>query len=111
MIFIADEQETRKNCTEDFAASDFFVVTDVFNTLIFMECYGCFFKLKDYDKSITLLQRAYALERHPEIAAHLGEALWAQGREVEAKSVWASALDQFPDNDALLETVERYGMD
>lgn len=69
------------------------------------------FKLKDYDKSITLLQRAYALERHPEIAAHLGEALWAQGREVEAKSVWASALDQFPDNDVLLETVERYGMD
>ena len=47
----------------------------------------------------------------PEIAAHLGEALWAQGREVEAKSVWTSALDQFPDNDVLLETVERYEMD
>ena len=69
------------------------------------------FKLKDYEKSITLLQRAYELERHPEIAAHLGEALWAQGREVEAKSVWTSALDQFPDNDVLLETVERYEMD
>lgn len=69
------------------------------------------FKLKDYDKSISLLQRAYELERHPEIAAHLGEALWAQGREVEAKSVWTGALDQFPDNDVLLETVERYGVD
>lgn len=69
------------------------------------------FKLKDYDKSITLLQRAYELERHPEIAAHLGEALWAQGREVEAKSVWTSAFDQFPDNDVLLETLERYGLD
>ena len=69
------------------------------------------FKLKDYDKSITLLQRAYDLERHPEIAAHLGEALWARGREVEAKSVWTSALDQFPDNDVLLETLERHGMD
>ena len=69
------------------------------------------FKLKNYDKSIALLQRAYELERHPEIAAHLGEALWAVGLEVDAKSVWTSALDQFPDNDVLLYTVKRYGVD
>ena len=69
------------------------------------------FKLKNYDKSIVLLQRAYELEPHPEIAAHLGEALWAVGLEVDAKFVWTSALDQFPDNDVLLDTVKRYGGD
>ncbi|MDA1332003.1 MAG: hypothetical protein O3A65_05905 [Proteobacteria bacterium] len=69
------------------------------------------FKLKNYDKSIALLQRAYELERHPEIAAHLGEALWAIGHEVEAKSVWRFALDQFPENDVLLDTAKRYGVD
>lgn len=69
------------------------------------------FKLKNYDKSIVLLQRAYGLERHPEIAAHLGEALWAVGYEIEAKSVWTGAFDQFPDNDVLLETIKRHGAD
>ena len=51
------------------------------------------------------------MERHPEIAAHLGEALWAVGYEIEAKSVWTGAFDQFPDNDVLLETIKRHGAD
>jgi tetratricopeptide (TPR) repeat protein len=69
------------------------------------------FKLKEYERSITLLRRAYSLERHPEIAAHLGEALWALGKEGEAKSVWTLARDEFPDNDVLIDTLYRYGVD
>ncbi len=50
-----------------------------------------------------------ALERSgdPEIAAHLGEALWLLGREGEAREVWDRATGEHPDSDPLRRAIER----
>ena len=42
-----------------------------------------------------------------EIAAHLGEILWAQGRQSEAREVWGEAYQQQPDNPILRSTLQR----
>lgn len=46
------------------------------------------------DKAVDYLLRAYREMREPEIAAHLGEALWAQGKELDAQSIWRNALSR-----------------
>lgn len=50
-----------------------------------------------------------ALEKYPdhEVAAHLGEVLWAQGKQREARKVWASALEAQPDSTILRGTLLR----
>lgn len=50
-----------------------------------------------------------ALERYPdhEVAAHLGEVLWAQGKQREARRVWGNALKDQPDSPALRSTLLR----
>ena len=53
------------------------------------------------------LKRALEKFQDGEIAAHLGEVLWAQGRKVEAKSVWDAQLKAQPDSDILKKTVLR----
>lgn len=53
------------------------------------------------------LERAYALRPDPEIAAHLGEVLWARGRRDEAGRVWQASLQTHPQNEVLLETLRR----
>jgi tetratricopeptide (TPR) repeat protein len=65
------------------------------------------FKLERYDQAIVNLRAAYAREPEGEIAAHLGEALWQLGAEDEAKAAWQEGLSEFPDNEAILETVKR----
>jgi tetratricopeptide (TPR) repeat protein len=61
-------------------------------------------KLKD---SLTYLRRAYAGRPDPEIAAHLGEVLWALGEHSEAERVWGDARKESPDNDTLANTIKR----
>ncbi len=50
-----------------------------------------------------------ALERFPdhEVAAHLGEVLWAKGKQREAKKIWAKALEDQPDSPILRSTLLR----
>ncbi|WP_342245243.1 tetratricopeptide repeat protein [Pseudomonas sp. OTU5201] len=50
-----------------------------------------------------------ALEEFPdhEVAAHLGEVLWAQGKQVEARKIWADALQKQPDSAILRDTLQR----
>ena len=43
----------------------------------------------------------------PEIAAHLGEVLWASGAQDEARKVFAEAAQRDADNEALRETMGR----
>ena len=43
----------------------------------------------------------------PEIAAHLGEVLWAKGDRARAQDIWQSQLKTAPDNAVLQETVRR----
>lgn len=66
------------------------------------------FRLGALDKALAYLRRAYAEQPDPEIAAHLGEVLWAQGNREEAEKVWQSALKEFPDNEVLLDAVKRH---
>jgi len=61
-------------------------------------------KLKD---SLTYLRRAYAGRPDPEIAAHLGEVLWALGEHSEAERVWGDASKEAPDNETLANTIKR----
>ncbi len=50
-----------------------------------------------------------ALQRLPdhEVAAHLGEVLWARGERREARAVWSEALKQQPDSQVLRDTLKR----
>ena len=60
--------------------------------------------LSDSEK---FLRRALADRPDPEIAAHLGEVLWAKGERDRAQELWQSQLKANPDNPVLLETVRR----
>jgi tetratricopeptide (TPR) repeat protein len=66
-----------------------------------------FFRMGDSHKALEFLERAYKLKRDAEIAAHLGEVLWTQGRRDEAQRIWDEALKSSPDNDVLQGTVKR----
>lgn len=59
-------------------------------------------------EAVGHLQRAYDVRPDAEIAAHLGEVLWALGREAEARKLWAEALRNHPGNDVLQSTVKRF---
>lgn len=53
------------------------------------------------------LERAYKLRPDPEIAAHLGEVLWARGQRTEAGQLWQTSLQSHPQNEVLLGTLRR----
>ncbi|WP_232504987.1 tetratricopeptide repeat protein [Rubrivivax gelatinosus] len=65
------------------------------------------FRLGNRAKALELLQRAYASRPDAEIAAHLGEVLWAEGRQDEARRVWAEARGRDARNEVLVETLKR----
>ena len=65
------------------------------------------FKQGKLDESIATLQRAFDIRPDPEIAAHLGEAMWAKGKRSEASKIWQTALRDHPENEALNEVVKR----
>lgn len=54
------------------------------------------------------LERAYKVRPDPEIAAHLGEVLWARGQRDEAGKLWQTSLQTHPQNEVLLETLRRH---
>lgn len=58
-------------------------------------------------EGLNYLNLAFAARPDPEIAAHLGELLWVQGAQDDAKAIWRSALEKDPDNEVLLETLQR----
>lgn len=66
------------------------------------------FRLNDLDGALAHLERAYGIRSDPEIAAHLGEVLWALDRKDEARRMWDTALAEHPDNTALSDTVKRF---
>ena len=65
------------------------------------------YKLGRHDEAERYLARAFAARPDAEIAAHLGEVLWAKGERVRAKELWAAQLKVSPDHPVLLETVRR----
>jgi tetratricopeptide (TPR) repeat protein len=58
-------------------------------------------------EAARLLQGAFQERPDAEIAAHLGEVLWALGRRDDAKTVWKEGLRLNSDNATLLETLQR----
>lgn len=65
------------------------------------------FRLGNAKRALEILKAAYAKRPDPEIAAHLGEVLWAQGSADEAKKVWGEGLLLSSDNETLLATLKR----
>ncbi|TCV84724.1 tetratricopeptide repeat protein [Sulfurirhabdus autotrophica] len=60
------------------------------------------------DKAAETLKRAFAIRPDPEIAAHLGEVLWAQNKHDEALVIWQSALKDAPQNEVLIGVLKKY---
>ena len=65
------------------------------------------FRLGNLDEAARLLRQAHKGRPDAEIAAHLGEVLWAQGAQEEARRVFADAAQREPDNEALREVLTR----
>ena len=65
------------------------------------------FRLGNYEKAVEYLKKAWLLDRDPEIAAHLGEVYWVQGRQDDAREIWYESLEENPDSEPLQEVVER----
>lgn len=65
------------------------------------------YHLGNLDEAERLLR--LALERFPdqEVAAHLGEVLWAQGKQREARQIWGKFLKEQPDSPILRSTIKR----
>jgi tetratricopeptide (TPR) repeat protein len=66
------------------------------------------YRLGNLAQAAEYLRKAYVMQADPEIAAHLGEVLWKQGLQEEAKKIWASALKAFPENDILMATAKKF---
>lgn len=73
-----------------------------------LDSYGwLWYKLGDYSQARKYLQQAYALNPDPEIAFHLGEALWALGRRQEARRLWREIL-KAPRDERVQSLIERF---
>ena len=70
-----------------------------------------YFRLGKLKESLELLQQAFAMFPDAEVAAHLGEVLWAMGDKKQAKSVWRKALDKTPESQILNDTLLRLEVD
>ena len=56
---------------------------------------------------MRILRGAYQAKPDAEIAAHLGEVLWASGKREQALAVWREGVALSADNETLLETLKR----
>jgi tetratricopeptide (TPR) repeat protein len=65
------------------------------------------FRRGDAAGAIPLLERAYRIFPDAEIASHWGEVLWVNGKQSEARALWARALSRAPDSKPLRDTIER----
>lgn len=65
------------------------------------------YRLGENEAALGHLRRAYEMRPDGEIAAHLGEVLWALDRRDEAQKVWAEALRAQPKNEVLQGTIKR----
>jgi tetratricopeptide (TPR) repeat protein len=70
-----------------------------------------YFRLGKLKESLELLQQAFAMFPDAEVAAHLGEVLWAMGDKLEAKDVWRKALEKNPDSQIIKDTLLRLEVD
>jgi len=65
------------------------------------------FRLGDLPRAREYLERAYKLKPEAEVAAHLGEVMWAQGERESARRLWREYQKKEPDNETLKATLVR----
>ena len=65
------------------------------------------YRMGHFDTAATLLAQAYSSRKDTEIAAHLGEALWADGKRDEAARVLRDAHKLDAGNEVLRKTMAR----
>ena len=65
------------------------------------------YRLGNLDLAEELLRRAFAAFPDAEVGAHLGEVLWQQGKQREARRVWEDAAEQSDDSTLIDATRER----
>ena len=58
-------------------------------------------------EALKILQAAYKARKDADIAAHLGEVLWAVGQREQAVAVWREGLRLESDSETLTETLKR----
>jgi tetratricopeptide (TPR) repeat protein len=66
------------------------------------------YRLGRLQEARDYLQKAYDMTKDSEIAAHLGEVMWAMGERDKAKALWETARKATPDDPVLDETIRRY---
>jgi tetratricopeptide (TPR) repeat protein len=65
------------------------------------------FRMGNVQRALDILQGAYGKRPDAEIAAHLGEVLWAQGQREQALKIWREGLLLSSDNETLQGTLKR----
>lgn len=65
------------------------------------------YRLGRMPEALEYLQKAWQIDKNPEIAAHLGEVLWVVGNKNAAIAIWQEAQKIDSDNPVLVETLER----
>lgn len=68
------------------------------------------FRLGNLETARGLLEGAYKARPHAEIAAHLGEVLWALGDKDRARSIWREGSQLNAEDETLRDTLHRFGV-
>lgn len=68
------------------------------------------FKLGDFKAAQSYLERAYAIEKNPEVAAHLSEVMFVRGETTAAKALLRKTMEQHADDKVVVSTIERLGL-
>jgi tetratricopeptide (TPR) repeat protein len=66
------------------------------------------YRLGNRREGIDYLRRAFDQRPDPEIAAHLGEALWMDGKREEAQRIWRDSLQSHPDSEELQKVIRKF---
>ena len=67
------------------------------------------FRLGRLAEAETYMREAWRVFPNAEIAAHLGEVLWALEKIEEARSVWQAGMQLESHNEVLIDTMQRFG--
>jgi tetratricopeptide (TPR) repeat protein len=75
-----------------------------------IDSYGwVLYRLGRHADALVELRRAFAMQKDPEIAAHIGEVLWVMGQKDEARRWFDEARKLDPDNRSLKRALQQTG--
>ena len=66
------------------------------------------YRLGNRKQGIDYLRRAFEQRADPEIAAHLGEVLWVDGKRDEAQRIWRDSLNSHPGSEELQKVIRKF---